>query len=601
MTSIFHKIARLLGGCAIAVIVISIDVEMTYADSEFGVSPGNRSAKSLGASCSSSNKSNVRSGSTGDVTITSLKLVDEAAQKNDISPFPQVRGDSSQVAPEIATYYVSTEGDDTFAGVQGQPWRTIQKAAAMASAGDIIVVLPGVYNEVVQLENSGTRLAPIKYIGYGAVVDGTGFIDASVFTIKDKSYIDIEGFEIQNSDDMGVAVFSTPGRASIGIRILNNKIHDVANSGVWIEGNKTTPSYSYISGNTVFNTGLGGITLWNNYAGYYVIENNEVYSWQGTGNFDGIQVGDSPYTVVRGNTVHDGGYAHVASDFIDVGGDESLPVSVTHHHLVEDNLVYHTDPGQTHTGAMKFNNRPTYSIMRHNRAYGVQLAFYEQPHKNCTVYNNTVVNTAGHPVQFWNNNIPGVTYKGIVVENNIFGFGAGLFHGQALIDGSPESILMNNNMYRPSSTWYWTGSQIDGYYDVHQSDVEYQRWRVETGQEPENTGIRTMLPIEKLFADATQLDFSPAVGSPAINRASAITATTGAGSGVLLSVENSDYFFDGYDGLTDGDLIQVGLDSIARIVEINETTHEITLDRGISWNQGESVNLVGRSKNIGAI
>ncbi len=594
MNKILCRLSRLLGLCSILAIMVSIDVMALDIENSKDLTPS-------GPSCSNNNKVSKKQAAV-------IKIIEtESGTDEFILPQkPSTTEPTNENQREIAvskqvTYYVSTAGNDASTGIQENPWRTIQKAATTARAGETVVVLPGLYNEVVNLENNGSRSKPIRFIGYGAIIDGTGFTAKSTVTIKNKSYIEIEGFEIQNSDDMGIGVFSTPGQTCSNIKIHNNKIHDVLKSGIWIEGNQTNPSYSYIIGNTVSNTGLGGIVLWNNFAGYYLIDGNEVFNWQGTNNFDGIQVGDSPYTVVRNNTVHDGGYAHVASDFIDVGGEGSLPVSNTHHHLVEDNLVYHTNPGPTHTGAMKFNNRPTYAIMRHNKAYGVQLAFYEQPHKNCTVYRNTVVNTASHPLQFWNNLIPGVTYQGIAVENNIFGFGFGLFHGQSLMDGSPTSILMNNNMYRSSSRWFWTTDTIDGSYDVHLSDTEYQRWRTETGQEPTNTGVHTTLPIEKIFTEATQLDFSPAAGSPAINNASAITTTLGSGNGTILPVKNSDYFYDGYDGLTDGDLIQIGSGSIARIIEINETTHEITLDRTINWNHAEPVNLAGRTKNIGAI
>ena len=50
-----------------------------------------------------------------------------------------------------ATYYVSASGSDSNIGTSDAPFRTIQKAANTASAGDIVTVNAGTYNEVVTI------------------------------------------------------------------------------------------------------------------------------------------------------------------------------------------------------------------------------------------------------------------------------------------------------------------------------------------------------------------------------------------------------------------------------------------------------------------
>src|SRR3989304_7823076 len=55
------------------------------------------------------------------------------------------------------TYYVSTTGNDTNNGTsEGTPFRTIQKGANVAQAGDTVLVKAGTYNEQVTPANSGT-------------------------------------------------------------------------------------------------------------------------------------------------------------------------------------------------------------------------------------------------------------------------------------------------------------------------------------------------------------------------------------------------------------------------------------------------------------
>lgn len=64
-----------------------------------------------------------------------------------------------------ATYYVATSGADTNAGTEGKPFRTIQKAADIAVAGDRVIVRAGVYNESVNVKNSGERGKQIIFEG----------------------------------------------------------------------------------------------------------------------------------------------------------------------------------------------------------------------------------------------------------------------------------------------------------------------------------------------------------------------------------------------------------------------------------------------------
>lgn len=60
-------------------------------------------------------------------------------------------------------YWVSTSGSDSNNGSQSQPFRTVQKAASVAVAGDTVMIQPGVYTGEVVLRNSGTSSAPITF------------------------------------------------------------------------------------------------------------------------------------------------------------------------------------------------------------------------------------------------------------------------------------------------------------------------------------------------------------------------------------------------------------------------------------------------------
>ena len=60
-------------------------------------------------------------------------------------------------------YFVSPKGDDAADGSAGQPWRTIQRAADIAKAGDTVTIRGGTYREWVKPANAGRAGAPITY------------------------------------------------------------------------------------------------------------------------------------------------------------------------------------------------------------------------------------------------------------------------------------------------------------------------------------------------------------------------------------------------------------------------------------------------------
>jgi len=75
------------------------------------------------------------------------------------------------------TYYVSTEGYDSYAGTIDYPFRTIQNAASVAKPGDTILVQPGIYRERVSPPIGGSSPSlPITYksiVPQGAIIRGS--------------------------------------------------------------------------------------------------------------------------------------------------------------------------------------------------------------------------------------------------------------------------------------------------------------------------------------------------------------------------------------------------------------------------------------------
>jgi hypothetical protein len=95
------------------------------------------------------------------------------------------------------------------------------------------------------------------------------------------------------------------------------------------------------------------------------------------------------------------------------------------------------------------------------------------------------------------------------------------------------------------------------------------------------------------FVDETSRDFRLTAGSPMIDQGTFLTRTVGSGSGTQLRVEDTGYFFDGYQVAGEvGDIIQLeGQSATARIVSLDDATGTVTLDRPLTWGDGQRISL----------
>jgi hypothetical protein len=133
-------------------------------------------------------------------------------------------------ASEPVRYYVAPGGSDTSPGSAGSPFRTIQKAADAAGAGDTVIVRPGIYtggSRIVSLSRSGGQGNPITFVSedrWGAILEGRDqsleawYFDAGV------GHIRIEGFEIRGLQEHG---FDFYGGDVHDIAIVRNHVHHI--------------------------------------------------------------------------------------------------------------------------------------------------------------------------------------------------------------------------------------------------------------------------------------------------------------------------------------------------------------------------------------
>src|SRR4051794_31931704 len=106
----------------------------------------------------------------------------------------------SSIVPEelesrvlLSSYFVSTGGSDSNAGSLARPFRSIQRAANIASPGDTVFVRGGTYRETVRPLRSGSGSAPISFKAYNGenvtvsgadVVSGWSRYNGSVYKAR---------------------------------------------------------------------------------------------------------------------------------------------------------------------------------------------------------------------------------------------------------------------------------------------------------------------------------------------------------------------------------------------------------------------------------
>lgn len=150
------------------------------------------------------------------------------------------------------TLHVAPSGDDANPGTLESPWRTLQKAAEIARAGDTVQVRAGVYRGHVFLRFSGEPDKPIVFRnapGERPVLDGEGKgrleLQSEHGWRKPIGWIVVEGFEVRNGWD-GIKFYNAHH-----IILKGNFIHDNLNQGILGNGHHVR-----IEGNVIAHNGF---------------------------------------------------------------------------------------------------------------------------------------------------------------------------------------------------------------------------------------------------------------------------------------------------------------------------------------------------------
>jgi hypothetical protein len=234
---------------------------------------------------------------------------------------------------QAAQFLVSTTGSDTNSGLNGSPWRTLQRAANVVNPGDKVTVAAGNYAGF-NLTRDGALGNPIEFFAQPGVniTSENSFTNRDGINLENASWIIIDGFNVANMDRAGVRSVGVDGDELASHVTVRNVT--ATNNGVWgiftgfvddllIENNKTSGSIDE-HGIYVSNSGDRPI-----------IRNNESWNNRGNGihmNGDESQGGDGIISnaLVSGNTIYNNG----------VGGGSGINMDGVQNSRIENNLLF---------------------------------------------------------------------------------------------------------------------------------------------------------------------------------------------------------------------------------------------------------------------
>ncbi|MDF5729873.1 MAG: DUF1565 domain-containing protein [Rhizonema sp. PD38] len=281
------------------------------------------------------------------ITVLTIVFIFQIVHANSISTFdenkhqhryawadveaPEVSGTADATGSSETTYYVdNSKGNDSNPGTtQTFAFKTIQQANQKVTAGDIVYVKNGTYDEnitVIESGNSQNWIVFQAFPGDKPFVRGT---QDGTFKIEG-NYIKIIGFRI-TSTQIGSGIHV--GKGNHHTQVLNNEIYDSGCGG--ISGQET--DYLYIEGN---------ISYRNAFRSPYQCSGISIYqakAYDDKSGFHNIIRGNISYSnenkVPREDGKFTDGNGIIIDDFRHTQGDKKSS-KYTNWTLVENNFVF---------------------------------------------------------------------------------------------------------------------------------------------------------------------------------------------------------------------------------------------------------------------
>lgn len=179
----------------------------------------------------------------GTTVIKATQAANGDFKSGEISANLVVTNDARTLPTGLKYLYVATTGDDSNSGAIDKPFLTINKAAQVAIAGDVVVIKSGTYKPTssIQVANSGTATNPITFYAEekdAVIIDGSssttpnaadrlGLFIIQGTTGTTKNWVTVDGLRVINSNWAGIFT-----RYSDNIIVKNCSTNNTGASGI---------------------------------------------------------------------------------------------------------------------------------------------------------------------------------------------------------------------------------------------------------------------------------------------------------------------------------------------------------------------------------
>lgn len=473
-------------------------------------------------------------------------------------------------------------------------YKSLASAASIAIAGDIVEIRGGSYNESLNPGNSGNSSSPITFRAYNnenAIITGSSLTPA--IDISDRSYLILEGLEVTNVRRWLYAVNSHHNI------IRNNSFSGANDSG----GSSKTglffqeATYNKILDNVIDDSTQDNIALIksdNNIVANNTITNAAHTLWA-------IKCGNR--NVIRNNYFYNPEQKiGEIYDCDDVGFDHEFFLhNSTKRNIVENNIFAKSSSYYSPSGGNGIQYSAQNGIIRFNVFYENNVGLGMQHYSPEALYNYS--NRVYHNT-FYNNLCGGVSttdpstpdYSDNLFVNNIF------YKNHECGGVSPYQLVYRNGLggFQFISNNLFSGVPADSLIGAWQGSGNTLQWF-----ETNYPGLfSSNLEISPDFVNESSYDFRLNPSSPMVNAGRFLTSTTNSGSGSTITVQDANYFYDGFgiEGET-GDYARLeGRDDILEIISVDYTNNKVTVNKQVTWTagQGFSLEYTGTAPDLGA-
>ena len=488
-----------------------------------------------------------------------------------------------ELKPELSDpeYFVALPpaGSDSNPGTREKPWATLSHANSTLQPGDIVRLREGVYREQIRPSRSGTPGLPITYSSFGdekVVITDVGI----GINLDQRSEIVIDGIAVDGNPTAKnrgpVSTWlSMEGASHVVVR--NSTFRYSSNSGVKMSGDC---SFNALLNNTLSHTGNptksgGNLLVIGAGCRHNLLQGNRISH---AGHYLAILFPGAKFNVIRDNEFlaqwHGG---------LDVRGESNLVDNNIMAYASKLSVDRATPPGMRVAG--------TANIFRRNEVYRNDFYAglgsdkldkknnYKYINHDARIYSNVFYDSEG----WWNwiYRTPNGVW-GNVLKNNI----AHATGNAPLISYAARNTTTTDRLLGSVYAGNTLVGNLISAKGIGDHDLD---WFQENYPDHFQKNIDSDPMFVAPEADVPDFRLSPL--SPSINKGVFLTRTLKSGSGTTLQVEDARYFSDGF-GVVEGDLIQLeGEESTARVLGVNYKTHELSLDRPLTWTSKQGLSL----------